>query len=285
MKNIFGRLLLAFSSLFAASTSSHAFMVTMDMMALPAAGQVSNAVQSAGATNVATANKNSAQQVAAANANTLNTIKEAATNAKNIMEQALFFAKYPSDWIDLSKKYATAGTGWTSGQSTKDATRDALIEYDKYRTTDAAGRGTVKSLAAVYAQELEKYRNANSPYVQVLSSKTDTATAYANLLAGFENQMEQRRQRMSILSDMLNASTLQREVTAIGTLIAMEQEIGANQRMAFEMSRDMIRENAASTAQAPVIQRMAEFTDTRSAAPSASSGKSPLSLQRISFKN
>lgn len=285
MKTTLGRLLLVFSALFAGSHSSHAFMVTLDVMALPAANHVASSVQSTGATSVATANKNSAEQVSTANANTLKTILEAATNTKNIMDQALFFAKYPSEWIELSRKYATAGNGWTSGQSTKDAVRDALIEYDKYRTTDAAGRGTVTSLASAYARELEKYRNANSPYVQLLSSKTDTASAYARLLATYEGQMEERRQRMGILSDMLNAATLQREVTAIGTLIGMEQEIGANQRMAFEMSRDMIRENAASTANAPVIQRMAEFTDPRNAAPSANLGKSSSSMQRISFKN
>ena len=285
MKTILSRLLLVFSALVAWSQSSHAFMVTLDVMALPAANHVASSVQSTGATSVATANKNSAEQVSAANANTLKTIMEAATNTKNIMDQALFFAKYPSEWIELSKKYANVGNGWVAGQSTKDAVRDALIEYDKYRITGAAGGGTVTSLAGAYAQELEKYKNANSPYVQVLSSKTDTATAYAKLLAAYEGQMEERRQRMGILSDMLNASTLQREVTAIGTLISMEQEIGANQRMAFEMSRDMIRENAASTANAPVIQRMAEFTDPRNSAAGASLSKSTPSLQRISFKN
>lgn len=286
MKIIFGRLLLAFSAILVWSQPSHAFMVTLDVMALPAANRVASAVESTSATKVASANKNSAEQVATANANTIKTITEAATNTKNIMDQALFFAKYPNEWIGLSKAYANAGNGWTSGTSTKESFKQALIEFDKYRITNGAGDGTVTSLAAAYARELEKYKNANTPYLQVLSSKTDTAAAYAKLLDEYRVQVEQRQQRMGILSEMFNAATLQREITAIGTLISMEQEIGASQRMAYEISRDMIRANADATVNAPVMQRMAEFTDTRSAAAGASfTARSAPSVQRISFKN
>jgi hypothetical protein len=260
------------------SQGASAFMVTLDVMAMPAANTVASSVKSSSASQVATANANNTSQLENNNKIAIKAITEAATNTKNIMDQALFFAKYPLEWARMARDYSNIGTGWPGQPGMKADVLNALKEYQAYRETQGTGEGAILPITSVYANEIDRYKNANTPYVQLIVNKSDTASAYAGLFTAYQAQVVEHDERVAVLNTMLSKAELDRDYQMITTLIAAEQNLSATQKTAFEIARDMIKENAVITADMPVIQRMAQFTDTRTGA----SAGTP--IQRILFK-
>lgn len=284
MKKALCHLLLTFSAVFVWSQPSHAFMVTLDTMAIPAANIVANSVQSTSATKVATANKNSQDQVSTALTNSAKEIQQAIKSTIEINDQAMKLASLPNGWVNLVKEYKDIGTGWVAGPSTADSLTKALIAYDQYKQTNASGLSEMKTLSGVYKSEIAKYGTSNLPYVQAFSNRVDTATAYQQLFDDFKTSMVEQAARMGRISTMIDQAANQRDYDTVNTLLNFEQNLFNIRKSSFEISKEMIRENGLAAKNVPAMQGMAQFTDIRSTA-AMGQPKSAGAVQRISFKN
>ena len=244
-------------------------------------GGVSAAIESATAKKTANADSNTGKKIQNNNENTKKILELEIENTKKTMDQALFFAKYPAEWIKLSKEYANVGNGWTTGSASKAATNNTVKAFDKIRVNNFS----FNTLSVFYSSESGKFATANDVYQKILDAKIDSASAYAALVEAYGAQLEDRQKRLQYIEEMRAQAEHQRDYDMLGVLLAMEQEIGENQRMAFEMNRDAIRESTAATGEALVMQRIAQFTDSRNAAPRPVQATVPVSIQRISFNN
>lgn len=284
MRNSSVRNMLAAATFLGLGSGAQAFMVTLDVMAMPAASKVASSVESTGAASMATAKKNSQTEINAALTNSVREIQQAIDNTLKINNQAMDLASLPTKWVKLVKDYKDIGTGWVASPSTADSVTKALIAYEKYKQTNATGTAEMKTLSSVYKAEIEKYGASNLPYVQAFSTRSDTAAAYKELFEEFRVSMIEQSSRMGKISTMIEQAANQRDYDTVNTLLSFEQNLFNIRKTSFELSKEMIKENELAAKNVPAMQGMAQFTDLRSGTV-AGTAKSTSAMQRISFKN
>ncbi|MGA0572118.1 hypothetical protein ACO2Q9_15475 [Variovorax sp. VNK109] len=241
------------------SQASHAFFVTLDVMALPAAQVTANATMAAASQMTAAAKTNSEKEQATANANSAKQIQEAIKNAKDIMDQAHFFAKIPVEWAKTVKDYATIAQGWpkpadSATASATGALTPTEIQLSIEQALKAYGASTDKSGAQI---------EPNKVYVDLLRIRQEEMAQRSALLARYQDGNRDRQARMAQIEDLLNRAEFQRDYETVRTLLAFEQARFATEQSSFELSRVALQENAEVRREMMALKRQAEFSDPR----------------------
>lgn len=254
-----------------ASQASHAFFVTLDVMALPAAQVTANATMAAASQMTASAHANSEKEQSTATANSAKEILQSIENTKKWIEMATFFAKAPTDWMTAIKTYATIGTGWPKPASSA--------------TTESSGALTPKDVETAITNALTTYGAArdidgdqqrpNTVYEQVLKVRRDEMAQRSKLFDQFQESNRSRAVRMNEIEDLLSRAEYERDFNMVQTLLALEQTRMTSEQSSFDLSRAALAENAAIKRELAALDRQAGFTDLRINDP-----KDPSTAQR-----